>query len=241
MREAEPAAGDKPAPPRRGRSIVAGLIVLAVVVLMAAGGTDWLDAGNLQARRFELLAYAQTHFWSLYLIWGVVYVLVAAFSLPGATVLSLFSGFLFGRVAGTVLNVVAATAGATLLLLAARYLFADAARRRLEQMPRAARLLTGFDRGAFNYLLFLRLVPLFPFWLVNLAAAITRIRVRTYIAGTALGIMPGSFVYANLGRSLGTVDSVNGLVSIDVLLALSLLGVLSLLPLMFRRRQAGRE
>jgi uncharacterized membrane protein YdjX (TVP38/TMEM64 family) len=221
----------------RGRLVVLAILVLAIAVFLGAGGAEWLSPAKLQARRFELLAYAGTHFWSLFIIWGAVYVAAAAFSMPGATVLSLLTGFLFGRGPGTLLIVVAATTGATLLLVAARYLFADAARGRLEKNPRAARLLAGFDQGAFNYLLFLRLVPVFPFWLVNLASAVTRIPVRTYIVGTAIGILPGSFVFANLGGSLGAVESIKGLVSGDVLIALGMLGVLSLVPVLLKRRR----
>ncbi len=221
----------------RGRLLLLAILALAVIAFLGAGGAEWLSPAKLQARRFELLAYAGTHFWSLFFVWGAVYVAAAAFSMPGATVLSLLTGFLFGRGPGTLLIVVAATTGATLLLVAARYLFADAARSRLEKNPRAARLLAGFDQGAFNYLLFLRLVPVFPFWLVNLASAVTRIPVRTYIIGTAIGILPGSFVFANLGRSLGAVDSIKGLVSGDVLIALGLLGVLSLIPVLLKRRR----
>lgn len=237
-REAGPAADSDPRPARsRVRLLVLGLIVLAMVLFIASGGTAWLEPAHVQARRFALLAYARDHFFTVYLGLGAVYVLVTALSLPGAAVLSLLNGFLFGRIAGTVLNVVAATIGATVLLVAARYLFADAARRRLEKSRRAARLLDGFDRGAFNYLLFLRLVPVFPYWLVNLAAAVTRIPLRTYVAGTVIGIAPGSFVYANLGQSLGSIKSLHGLLSTEVLLALGLLGVLSLLPLLFTRRR----
>ncbi|MEQ1802839.1 MAG: TVP38/TMEM64 family protein [Gammaproteobacteria bacterium] len=221
----------------RGRLWLLALLAVAAGVFVNAGGADWLSLEQLQSRRFELLGYAQAHFWSLFVIWGAVYMAAAAFSMPGATVLSLFTGFLFGRGPGTLLIVVAATAGATILLVAARYLFADAARTRLERSPKAARLLAGFDKGAFNYLLFLRLVPVFPFWLVNLASAVTRIPVRTYVVGTAVGILPGSFVFANLGRSLGSVDSLKGLVSAEVLIALGLLGVLSLIPLVLKRRR----
>lgn len=231
-------AGDSARPARRrGRLALLGLIVLAMVAFVGAGGLDWLDLASLGARRFALLACAQDHFLLMYLGLGFVYVLATASSLPGAAVLSLLSGFLFGRVAGTVLNVVAATIGATVLLIVARYLFADTARLRLERNRHAARLLAGFDRGAFNYLLFLRLVPVFPYWLINLAAAVTRIRLGTYVAGTAIGIAPGSFVYANLGRSLGSVQSLRGLVSTEILLALGLLGLLALLPLYFTRRK----
>ena len=237
IKDPTPGSTGQPASVRK-RLLFLAILALAVAAFLVAGGAEWLSPAKLQARRFELLAYAETHFWSLFFVWGAVYVAAAAFSMPGATVLSLLTGFLFGRGPGTLLIVVAATIGATLLLVWARYLFADAARRRLEKNPRAARLLAGFDQGAFNYLLFLRLVPVFPFWLVNLASAVTRIPVRTYILGTAIGILPGSFVFANLGSSLGAVDSFKGLVSGDVLIALGLLGVLSLIPILLKRRKS---
>ncbi len=237
IKDPTPGSTGQPASVRK-RLLFLAILALAVAAFLVAGGAEWLSPAKLQARRFELLAYAETHFWSLFFVWGAVYVAAAAFSMPGATVLSLLTGFLFGRGPGTLLIVVAATIGATLLLVSARYLFADAARSRLEKNPRAARLLAGFDQGAFNYLLFLRLVPVFPFWLVNLASAVTRIPVRTYILGTAIGILPGSFVFANLGSSLGAVDSFKGLVSGDVLIALGLLGVLSLIPILLKRRKS---
>ena len=237
IKDPTPGSTGQPASVRK-RLLFLAILALAVAAFLVAGGAEWLSPAKLQARRFELLAYAETHFWSLFFVWGAVYVAAAAFSMPGATVLSLLTGFLFGRGPGTLLIVVAATIGGTLLLVSARYLFADAARSRLEKNPRAARLLAGFDQGAFNYLLFLRLVPVFPFWLVNLASAVTRIPVRTYILGTAIGILPGSFVFANLGSSLGAVDSFKGLVSGDVLIALGLLGVLSLIPILLKRRKS---
>ena len=116
-----------------------------------------------------------------------------AFSLPGGLVLSLTMGFLFGRWVGTALVVIAATIGATFVFIAARYLFADAARRRMGTL--GAKISAGFTANAFNYLLFLRLVPLFPFFLVNLAPAFTSISVRTFALGTLIGIIPGTFVY----------------------------------------------
>lgn len=225
----------RPVPVRWGRLAVLGVLVLGLVVFVTQGGAEWLSFDALNARRDQLLGFTTSHFWPTLLAWGLLYAVAVALSLPGAVVLSLFTGFLFGRVTGTLVIVVAATAGATVLVLLARYLFATAARERLEAVPRAARLLDGFEKGAFNYLLFLRLVPVFPFWLVNLAAAVTRVPVVTFAAATGIGIIPGSFVFANLGRSLGTISSPRGLVSPEILVALGLLGVLSLLPLVVRR------
>ena len=99
----------------------------------------------------------------------------------------------------------------------------------------------GFSENAFNYMLFLRLVPAFPFFLVNLAPAFTSIRVQTYVLATAIGIIPGSFVFANLGETLGTIDSLSGLVSKETLLAFALLGVLALVPILIRKFKSKQE
>ena len=124
------------------------------------------------------------------------------------------------------------------MFLAARYLFADAARRRMG--PLGAKISAGFTEDAFSYLLFLRLVPLFPFFLVNLAPAFTRIRLRTYVLGTLVGIIPGSFVFANLGQTLGRIDSLSGLVSTETIAALVLLGAFALLPVLIKRYKSSR-
>ena len=197
------------------------------------GGDEWLRLETLRAHRDELLAYTRAHYATALALAFVVYVAAVALSVPGAVVLSLAVGFLFGRWVGTALIVTAATLGATLVFLGARYLFADAARRRLE--GRAERILKGFGEDAFSYLLFLRLVPVFPFWLVNLVPALTPVPTRTYVAATAVGILPGSFVFANLGTSLGRIDSPRQLLSTRVLLALALLGVLALVPVLVRK------
>ncbi|HKJ22623.1 MAG TPA: TVP38/TMEM64 family protein [Gammaproteobacteria bacterium] len=202
------------------------------------GGAQWLSMESLKAHRDELLVYTQHHYWLMAFATVALYTATTALSIPGATVLSLATGFLFGRWAGTLIIVVSATSGATLVFLAARYLFADAVQRRLG--GRADRLLRGFHRNAFNYLLFVRLVPLFPFWLVNLAPALTTVRLRTYLGATALGIVPGSFVFAHLGVSLGRIESAHELLSLKVFSALALLGLFALIPVLVRRRKGRR-
>jgi uncharacterized membrane protein YdjX (TVP38/TMEM64 family) len=171
-----------------------------------------------------------------------VYTAATAISVPGAVLLSLATGFLFGRWVGTGVIVISATIGAALVFLAARYLFADAMRAKLGGKLRE--LSDGFARDAFSYLLFLRLVPLFPFWLVNLAPAFTDIRLSTYVAATAIGIIPGAFVFANLGQSLGRIQSTAQLVSPETLGALALLGILALVPVLakkFGHQKAGEK
>ncbi|MEP6677993.1 MAG: VTT domain-containing protein, partial [Betaproteobacteria bacterium] len=143
-----------------------------------------------------------------------------------------------GRWVGTALVVVAATVGAALVFLAARDLFADAARRRMGAL--GEKINAGFTQNAFNYLLFLRLVPLFPFFIVNLAPAFTTIPLRTYVLATTIGVIPGSFVFVNLGQTLGRIDSLKGLVSFDVLAGLGLLALFALVPVVVQRLRSRR-
>ena len=204
------------------------------------GGQHYLSLETIKANRDALLAFAERNFIAALAIAFVVYAGATALSLPGGLVLSLAMGFIFGRWVGTVLVVVAATVGATLVFLAARYLFADWARKRLGGV--GEKINAGFTENAFAYLLFLRLVPAFPFFLVNLAPAFTAIPLRTYVLATLIGIIPGTFVYVNLGQTLGRIESLKGLVSRETLLAFALLGLFALLPVAwkwFRSRRTG--
>jgi len=208
------------------------LFVGVVVAFFALGGQDYLSLEAIKANRDRLLAFTESHYVAALAIAFAVYVGAVAFSLPGGLVLSLTMGFVFGRWVGTVLAVLAATIGATIVFLAARYIFADAARKRLGAL--GEKINAGFTKNAFSYLLFLRLVPVFPFFLVNLAPAFTSIPLRTYVLGTFLGIIPGTFVFVNLGQTLGRIDSLQGLVSGETLGAFALLGLFALVPVALR-------
>jgi uncharacterized membrane protein YdjX (TVP38/TMEM64 family) len=223
---------------KRGKLALLGVFVAVIVAFFALGGPDYLTLDAVKANRDALLAFAREHFVAALAIAFLVYAGAVAFSVPGGLVLSLAVGFVFGRWLGTVLVVIAATLGATLVFLAARYLFADAARQRMG--PLGDRLSAGFTENAFNYLLFLRLVPIFPFFLVNLAPAFTSIRLRTYVLATLIGIIPGTFVYVNLGQTLGHIDSLSGLVSTETIGALALLGAFALLPVLVKRFKSSR-
>jgi uncharacterized membrane protein YdjX (TVP38/TMEM64 family) len=224
------------------KALVALLFIGALAAFFALDGQRYLTLETLQQNRNALLEFTQQHYWQALLIAVAVYTAATAISVPGAVLLSLATGFLFGRWVGTGVIVISATTGAALVFLAARYLFADAMRAKLGGKLRE--LSDGFARDAFSYLLFLRLVPLFPFWLVNLAPAFTDIRLSTYVAATAIGIIPGAFVFANLGQSLGRIQSTAQLVSPETLGALALLGVLALVPVLakkFGRQKAGEK
>jgi len=221
-------------PDRQKKIVLLFIFAGAISMFFLLGGQQWLSLETIQRNRVQLLAYTAQNYWMVFFAMAAVYTLSTALSLPGGALLSLLSGFLFGRLTGTILIVFSATLGATIIFLLARYLVADWARHKLTQNARAAKLINSFDADAFSYMLFLRLVPLFPFWLVNLAPAFTPINSRTYILSTLIGIIPGSLVFANLGQSLGEIDSLNQLVSPQVLIAFTLLGLLSLLPMVLK-------
>jgi uncharacterized membrane protein YdjX (TVP38/TMEM64 family) len=226
-------------PPSRWLKLaLVAAFVVAVGTFFALGGPEYLSLDTVKANREALLGYANAHLGRALMIAFVVYAGAVALSLPGGLVLSLAMGFIFGRWTGTLLVIAAATVGATLVFLAARYVFADAARTRLGAL--GEKINAGFTANAFSYLLFLRLVPLFPFFLVNLAPAFTSIPARTFIAATLIGIIPGTFVFVNLGQTLGRIDSLQGLVSTETLAAFALLGAFALLPVLLKQFKSKR-
>ena len=217
------------------------LLPIAAAAFFLFDGPQLLSLDNIREHRQALTDFTARHYLMMLIACGIGYSLSTALSLPGGTVLSLLLGLLFGRWVGTFLIVISATLGATALFWLARYLLADWAERRLRSNILAKKLLDSFQADAFSYLLFLRLVPAFPFWLVNLAPAFTPVSLRVYVITTFIGIMPGSFVFANLGQSLGSIQRLDQLLSTQTLLAFSLLGILSLLPVWLKRLQAKRE
>lgn len=214
------------------------LVILAVlagglIAFFALGGQRYVNLETLKANRDQLLQFTSQHYAAMLGIAFVTYAVSTALSLPAGLILSLTCGFLFGRWVGTAVIVSGATLGACLVFLAARYLFADAARAKMGAL--AEKINQGFTKDAFNYLLFLRLVPLFPFWLVNLAPAFSSVPLRTYALATFLGIIPGSFVFANLGQSLAAISSTKDLISPEIIGAFALLGVFALVPVALKK------
>lgn len=214
-------------------------IVVAFGAFFLLGGQKYVSLEAIKLHRDGLLDYCKDHYVLMLILAFLVYTVSTALSLPGGLMLSLTVGFLFGRWVGTALIVVAATLGATMVFLAARYLFADWAKNRMGGL--AKKLNEGFTKDAFHYMLFLRLVPLFPFWLVNLAPAFTNIKLSTFVIGTFLGIIPGSFVFANLGQTLGQIESLQGLLSNEAVGAFVLLGIFALVPIVLKRIRGDRK
>ena len=172
------------------------------------------------------------------------YALMAAFSIPGGALATIVGGYLFGLWLGVAASVIGATIGAVAVFLAARTALADFLRAKTGGALR--RMEDGFRRNAFSYLLVLRLVPIFPFWLVNLVPAFSGVPLRTYALATLIGIVPGSFVFASVGNGLGALldrgetPDLKIVFQWDILLPILGLALLALLPVLLKRLQARR-
>jgi len=214
-----------------------GIVVVALFVYFDLQRFLTLDA--IKANRQTLQDYYAAH--QLIAVAGfmAVYIVQTALSLPGAAILSLAAGAIFGSIMGTVYANIAATIGATLAFLVTRYLLRDVV------LKKFGGKLEGINREletrGLNYLLFLRLVPLFPFFLINLAAGLTRLPLRTFVFGTMLGIIPGGFVYVNAGASLATIDSLSGIASPRVLGSFALLGLFALIPVLYNKIKVRKQ
>ncbi|UUX48120.1 TVP38/TMEM64 family protein [Nisaea acidiphila] len=215
------------------------LLVLATGLFFGLGLDRYVSLELLRENRDLLTGFVTDHYLVAALVFIGLYAVVTGLSVPGAAVLTLSGGFLFGTVGGTAYAVIGATLGATAIFLAARTAFADVLRRRAGRAIGMMR--EGFRKDAFNYLLFLRLVPAFPFFLVNLVPAFLGVSTRTYVLATVIGIIPGGFVFASVGAGLGSIFDQEGEIGLadvmtpEIILAMVGLGVLALVPVAAKR------
>jgi uncharacterized membrane protein YdjX (TVP38/TMEM64 family) len=215
-----------------------GLIGLGLALVYVFGLHRFLSLETLAAARDSLAQTVAANPLGAAAAYVGLYVAAVALSFPGASFFTVAGGLLFGCVLGGFLAVAAATMGATLIFLIARTSLGDLLAERAG--PRMTRLGDGFRAEGFSYLLFLRLVPLFPFWIVNLAAALFGMRLLPYVAATAIGIVPGTFVLAYFGRGLDSALVREG-PPFELLIGLALLGAMALIPPLIRLRRRAQE
>jgi uncharacterized membrane protein YdjX (TVP38/TMEM64 family) len=187
----------------------------------------------LKANHQALVDIYVTHRAATVAVFIAGYIVQTALSLPGAAILSITAGAIFGVLMGTLYAVIGATIGATLAFLVTRYLFHDAVQRKFGE--KLGTLNAELERSGLNYLLFLRLVPIFPFFLINLGAGLTKLPLRTFFVGTLIGIIPGGFVYVNAGASLAAIERVGDIASPRILGSFALLGLFALVPVLYRK------
>ena len=224
----------------RGLWPVAVLLVI-VVALFVFGPDNATILEALRENREALGAFVAYNAAVASLAYAAVYALAIAFSVPGGAMMTIIGGFLFGPVRATAYVVFAATVGATALFLVARGTVGNPMRARAS--PWMQKMEAGFQKNALNYLLFLRLVPLFPFFAVNLAPAFLGVTARTYVVGTFVGIIPGTFVFALVGAGLGQVLDAGGDIDVSTVLGPEIvaglvgLAALAVAPVIFKNKK----
>jgi len=263
-------AGERPKQPNEtvnGQAISLKRLLPLAVILMLAGvvvAMGWHRALSLEmlvSHRTAIAAFVERHTLLAVAAFVGLYVAVIAMSLPGGTILTISGGIIFGTLVGGGAAIIGATIGATILFLIARTAFGEFLTRRAG--PWLAKLADGFRDDAFNYLLFLRLVPIFPFWLVNLAPAMFGVDLAAFVAATSIGVIPATFTYAFVGAGLDSViaaqeTAYNACMSIgrgdckldfdfkaaltpELFLGFAALGVIALIPVAVRRLRARRK
>jgi uncharacterized membrane protein YdjX (TVP38/TMEM64 family) len=232
------------------------LILLLMAIGYAMGLHQYLSLQSIAENRAALRSFTEQNLILALLVFIAAYVVAVALSVPGASILTVLGGLLFGWLLGGLATVVAATCGAMILFMVVKTSLGEGLVRRAG--PFLSRLSDGFARDAFNYLLFLRLVPAFPFWLVNIAPALANVKLRTFAAATFLGIIPGTFAFAFVGEGLDSIIdaqqaahqscvtekglencpfdlSLSSLVTTELLLAFAALGLVALLPVALKK------
>jgi uncharacterized membrane protein YdjX (TVP38/TMEM64 family) len=213
------------------------LIVISASIYFSGLG-QYLSFSAVQERREDILQSVEENFIFSAGVYFLIYMSLVALSLPFATVMTLLGGFLFGAVTGTLLVVSAATLGACIIFLIARTSLGAFLREKAGDYHK--RTQKEFEQNGFQYLLFLRLAPIFPFAIVNILPALFNMDFRKYAIATFFGIMPGSFVYVYAGRSLATIDKPADFVSPQILTAFFLLSSLALIPVILKKLK-GRK
>ena len=228
----------------RWRLLPIAIVAGGLGAFFAFGLDQYLGFEALRDHRQTLLAWQSEHYALSAAGYVLLYAAIVAFSIPGAVWMTIAGGFLFGPWAATGYVVVGATVGATALFLAARLVLGEAFRARAG--PAVRKMEEGFRKNALSYLLVLRLIPLFPFWLVNLVPAFLGIRVSTFVLGTFLGIIPGTFVYVMVGSGLGAIidagtqPNLGIIFEPEVLIPICGLVFLSLIPIAYKRLRRTR-
>jgi uncharacterized membrane protein YdjX (TVP38/TMEM64 family) len=234
------------------------VVVLAMAAVLASGAHRHLTLETLVRHRMAIDAFLAGHAVAAVGAFMAIYIVVVALSIPGALFLSISGGVLFGTLVGGLANVVAGTIGATIVFTVAKSACGENLVRRAG--PIACKIAEGFRADAFSYLLFLRLVPAFPFFLVNLAPALVGVKLPTFVAATAIGVLPATFAFAFFGSGLDSVLAVQEaayrtclasgqtectlhfdigmIVTPQLLAALAALGAIALIPVLVKRLRA---
>ncbi len=209
------------------RLLVVLVIIVALLITWQSGGFSLLTLENLKFQQAELSSWRDLNPVGASVTFFLIYVLVTALSIPGAVIMTLAGGALFGLLWGGILISFASTLGATLAMLASRYLISDWVRSKFASS--IAPIDEGVEKDGPFYLFTLRLIPIFPFFMINLLMGLTRMPAKTFWWVSQLGMLAGTLVFVNAGTQLAKIDSLSGILTFEIIGAFALLGIFPLI------------
>jgi len=215
------------------------ILVIGLILFFSFGGQKYLSLSMVKEHYNSLLVWTHNHFWLSSLIFIITYMIVVAFSIPGATIMTLLGGFLFGLLPGVVWVILGATIGSYLVFLAVKTALGETLKTKASGS--IEKLRNGFEHNAFNYLLTLRLIPIFPFFVINIACGALSIRSATFFWATLIGIIPSSLIYTWVGTGLGFALQQGKELNMGIIfeaqfiLPIVGLGILSLVPVIYKK------
>lgn len=215
------------------------IVIVIIIIIRNSGYADQLTFDNIKDSSNILQNYVRANYLLSVLLFILVYAISVALSIPGASILTMLGGFLYGTIIGALYVNVGATSGALAVFLFARYLFGDSLQ--LKYRDKLEKFNTEFEQNGYSYLLTLRLIPLFPFWMINLFAGLTNIPVKVYLWTTAVGILPGSLAYAFAGSQLNRIESTQDIFSGKILIAFLVLAAIAIIPTIIKHIRKNKH
>ncbi len=221
------------------RWIPIAVLIIALIAFFAFGGQHYLSFAKLKTHHEQLKSWTENYYLTTIFLFCLIYIISVSISIPGAAILTLVAGYLFGAIVGTTCVVISATIGATAIFLAVKTSLGDILRNKAGSW--VSKMEKGLSDNALSYMFFLRLVPLFPFWAINIVAGILNVPLKPYVIATFFGMIPGSLVYVLVGNSLNTVlaagETPNMKIIFEpkILIPILLLALLSLTPILYKK------
>lgn len=220
-------------------ALVIGILIIIWILLSVFNIGDYLTFENLHKNKVKLNSFVEQNYITAVLTYIGVYILVLVLALPGAAIMTLAGGVMFGVLPALVIVNIAATIGATLSFILSRYIMGDWVQKKYSE--RLKKFNHEMDNHGKNYLLTLRLIPIFPFFMINLAAGMTKIPLLTFIWTTSLGTIPGTFAYTLAGNNLSNIESPSEILSKEILIVFVVLGIISLVPTVIQKRMKTED
>ncbi|HXY62341.1 MAG TPA: TVP38/TMEM64 family protein [Nitrospirota bacterium] len=218
---------------QKNKVILLVSIIALILIIRSSPLGGLFTIENLKQHRESLLLFVKDYYWLSVFFYICLYILVASLSLPGAAVLTLAGGFLFGTPASTLYVNIGATTGASIAFLAARYLLGN--RLQEKYQSQLSKFNTEIARSGTSYLLTLRFIPVFPFFLINFLSGLTAVPLRTFIWTTSIGILPGTAVYAFAGQQIGSLNSPSEILSKRMIAVFVVLALFAFIPVLVKR------